>query len=154
MNLHILAIGNLRAGPERILVDDYIGRFNRIARTAGLRGLEETQLAAGGGNGAEGARLLARCPEGADLIVLDETGRDMSSASISARLVRRRDEGLRHACFLIGGAEGHGRQVQDAASLRLAFGAQTWPHRLVRVMLAEQLYRAATILAGQPYHKE
>ena len=153
MKLHILAIGQVRKGPERDLVDDYIARFERTGRQIGFRGLVEHEIASGGGEDADAERLLSRCPDGARIVLLDERGKAWGSEDFAGWLGELRDAGERDLCFLIGGAAGHGRAVREAARDRLAFGPQTWPHKLVRVMLAEQVYRAATLLAGTPYHK-
>ncbi|MFL5332304.1 MAG: 23S rRNA (pseudouridine(1915)-N(3))-methyltransferase RlmH [Geminicoccaceae bacterium] len=102
---------------------------------------------------AEAALLLAASPPGAIVVALDERGRDHSSGELAERLAMWRDQGRRSAAFLIGGPDGLAEAALAAADLRFAFGRQTWPHRLVRVMLAEQLYRATTILAGHPYHR-
>ncbi len=102
---------------------------------------------------AEADLLLAAVPPGAALVALDEHGRDLPSADLALRLGQWRDQGRRAAAFLIGGPDGLADRALAAAELRLAFGRQTWPHRLVLVMLAEQLYRATTILAGHPYHR-
>jgi 23S rRNA (pseudouridine1915-N3)-methyltransferase len=101
----------------------------------------------------EAMLLLEAVPPGAAVVALDERGRDSTSAEFAARLGAWRDAGRRTAAFLIGGPDGLAGSALAAADLRLAFGRQTWPHRLVRVMLAEQLYRATTILAGHPYHR-
>ncbi|MCI4645775.1 MAG: 23S rRNA (pseudouridine(1915)-N(3))-methyltransferase RlmH [Hyphomonadaceae bacterium] len=153
MKLHIVTIGQVRKGPEREMVDDYIARFERTGRQIGFRGLIEHELSSGGGEDAEAERLLARCPYGARIAMLDERGKTWGSEAFSGWLGELRDGGERDLCFLIGGAAGHGQAVRAAAQHKLAFGPQTWPHKLVRVMLAEQLYRAATLLAGTPYHK-
>lgn len=144
----------MRAGPERNLVDDYVMRAARTGRGVGLRDVCEHELASGGGKDAEGERLLSRCPGGALRVMLDERGRQLSSRELAAAIGTRRDEGVADMCFLIGGAQGHGAEVRAAATLKLGFGPQTWPHKLVRVMIAEQLYRAAGLLAGTPYHKD
>jgi 23S rRNA (pseudouridine1915-N3)-methyltransferase len=102
---------------------------------------------------AEAALLLAAVPQGAAVTALDERGLDLTSEAFAARLAAWRDAGRRRAAFLIGGPDGLDGKLLRAADLRLAFGRLTWPHRLVRVMLAEQLYRATTILAGHPYHR-
>ena len=149
----MLAVGRLKDGPERDLADDYLRRAGAMARGLGFKGPDEIEVASGGGLEAEGARLLAKLPDGARIIRLDEGGENLTSDAFASRLSRWRDDGLRDACFLIGGAEGYSPEVRAAAPLTLAFGVQTWPHRLVRAMLAEQLYRAMTILAGTPYHK-
>ncbi len=153
MRLTLLGVGRLKDGPERLLADDYIGRTLPLARQLGFRGVDEAEVASGGGLEAEGARLLARLPEGAMCLRLDEAGENITSTELARRLASWRDDGQRDAVFLIGGAEGFSAEVRRAVPKSIAFGAQTWPHRLVRAMLAEQVYRAMTILAGTPYHK-
>ncbi|MFN7180525.1 23S rRNA (pseudouridine(1915)-N(3))-methyltransferase RlmH [Hyphomonas sp.] len=153
MRLTLLGVGRLKDGPERLLTDDYISRTLPLARQLGFRAIDEAEVASGGGLEAEGVRLLARLPEGARCLRLDEAGENIPSTELARRLAAWRDEGLRDAVFLIGGAEGFSADVRRAVSKSIAFGAQTWPHRLVRAMLAEQVYRAMTILAGTPYHK-
>ncbi|MFN4226485.1 MAG: 23S rRNA (pseudouridine(1915)-N(3))-methyltransferase RlmH [Hyphomonas sp.] len=153
MRLTLLGVGRLKDGPERLLADDYISRALPLARQLGFRSLEEAEVASGGGLEAEGARLLARIPEGACCLRLDEAGENIASAELSRRLAAWRDDGQRDLVFLIGGAEGFSGEVRRAVPKAMAFGAQTWPHRMVRAMLAEQIYRAMTILAGTPYHK-
>ena len=155
MRVHICAVGRLRAGPERSLVDDYLSRFDRTGRALGLgpAGLREVEDRKGGGPAAEAALLRPAMPEGAVRILLDERGREMGSPDFAARLAGWRDEGRRDAAFLIGGADGLDPSLRDGADMVLSFGRMVWPHMLVRVMLAEQLYRAASILAGTPYHR-
>lgn len=153
MKLSIIAVGEIRRGAERQLFDDYISRLTKTGRSIGFRGATETECASGGGRDSEAERLVARCGAGARIILLDERGQTHSSTAFAAKLADWRDAGYPQACFLIGGADGHGQPARDAASEMIAFGMQTWPHKLLRVMLAEQLYRAATILAGHPYHK-
>ncbi|NBC19481.1 MAG: 23S rRNA (pseudouridine(1915)-N(3))-methyltransferase RlmH [Alphaproteobacteria bacterium] len=153
MDLRIIATGAIRKGAERDLIDDYLSRLQRAGPQVGFRRAEEVECRAGGGPEAEASRLLARCGDGAHIIALDEAGQARSSAGLAADLGKWRDRGCPQTCFLIGGAEGHGDPVNRAAHETLALGVQTWPHRLVRILIAEQLYRAATILAGQPYHK-
>jgi len=153
MRLQIVGVGRLKDGPERSLTDDYLARALPLARQLGFRGPDEHEVASGGGQGAEGARLIARLPDGARCLRLDEAGENLTSTELARRLAAWRDEGLRETVFLIGGAEGFSPDVRRLVPRTLAFGAQTWPHRLVRAMLAEQVYRALTILAGTPYHK-
>jgi 23S rRNA (pseudouridine1915-N3)-methyltransferase len=156
MRLHLCAVGRLRAGPERTLADDYIARFNRTGRPLGLGPLTEHEVEdrRGGGMVAE-AELLARAaPQGAVTVALDERGQMLTSPDLARHLARWRDEGRGDAAFLIGGADGLAPPLRDRADLLLSFGPMVWPHMLVRVMLAEQLYRAATILSGGPYHRE
>ena len=155
MRLHLCAVGRLRAGPERMLVDDYLDRLGKTGRALGLGPVAEHEVEdkRGGGMAAE-ADLLARAlPAGTILCVLDERGRSLSSPEFAAQLARWRDAGRQDAAFVIGGADGLDPAFRARADLAISFGAMVWPHMLVRVMLAEQLYRAATILAGSPYHR-
>ena len=155
MRLHLCAVGRLRAGAERALVDDYLDRLGKAGRPLGLGPVAEHEVEdrRGGGRTAE-ADLLARAvPAGAALCVLDERGRAMASPEFAAQLARWRDGGRQDAAFVIGGADGIDPSLRARADLAISFGAMVWPHMLVRVMLAEQLYRAATILAGSPYHR-
>lgn len=155
MRLHLCAVGRLRTGPERVLVVDYLDRLGKTGRALGLGPVAEHEVEdrRGGGMAAE-AELLARTvPAGAALCVLDERGRAMTSPDFAAQLARWRDGGRQDAAFVIGGADGIDPSLRARADLAISFGAMVWPHMLVRVMLAEQLYRAATILAGSPYHR-
>jgi len=155
MRLHLCAVGRLRQGPERVLIDDYVTRFDRTGRALGLGPLTEHEVEDKRGLGmAAEADLLARAvPAGALLAVLDERGRSLTSPEFAAQLARWRDGGRQDVAFVIGGADGIDPGLRDRAEFALSFGAMVWPHMLVRVMLAEQLYRAATILAGGPYHR-
>jgi 23S rRNA (pseudouridine1915-N3)-methyltransferase len=155
MRLHLCAVGRMRSGPERALVDDYTTRFDRTGRPLGLGPLTEHEVEdkKGGGMEAE-ADLLARAiPSGALLAVLDERGRVLSSPDFADQLARWRDGGRQDVAFVIGGADGIAPALRNRADFALSFGQMVWPHMLVRVMLAEQLYRAATILGGGPYHR-
>ena len=155
MRVHICAVGRLRGGPERALIDDYLGRFDRAGRTLGLTlGAEqEVEARRGGGPEAEAALLEKSLPRGAVVAALDERGRAMASPDFAARLASWRDGGRQDAAFLIGGADGLSPGLRARADLVISFGPMVWPHALARVMLAEQLYRAVTILAGTPYHR-
>ena len=155
MRVHLCAVGRMRAGPERELIDDYVTRFDRTGRALGLGPLTEHEVEdrKGGGMEAE-AELLARAiPAGALLVTLDERGRVMSSPEFAAEMARWRDGGRQDVAFVIGGADGIAPSLRAKADFSISFGRMVWPHMLVRVMLAEQLYRAATILAGGPYHR-
>lgn len=155
MRVHLCAVGRLRQGPERVLIDDYVTRFDRTGRALGLGPVIEHEVEDKRGLGmvAE-ADLLARAvPAGAVLAVLDERGRVMTSPEFAEQLGRWRDGGRQDVAFVIGGADGIDPALRARAEFALSFGAMVWPHMLVRVMLAEQLYRAATILAGGPYHR-
>ncbi|MDQ1848699.1 23S rRNA (pseudouridine(1915)-N(3))-methyltransferase RlmH [Gemmobacter fulvus] len=155
MRVHLCAVGRLRAGPERDLVQDYVTRFDRTGRALGLGPFAEHEVEdkRGGGMEAE-AELLARAvPNGALICVMDERGKVLSSPEFADQLARWRDGGRQDVAFVIGGADGIAPVLRDRADFALSFGRMVWPHMLVRVMLAEQLYRAASILSGAPYHR-
>jgi len=153
MKLQILAIGPLKSGPEHDIITDYAKRFSGMAGALGLSGLDIVAVKSGGGLVREGERILAKLPEKARILRLDEHGPAWSSVKLSQKIAHWRDDGERALVFLIGGAEGYSDAVKAAAPHTLALGPQTWPHMLVRVMITEQIYRAASILAGSPYHK-
>ncbi|MDE3080967.1 MAG: 23S rRNA (pseudouridine(1915)-N(3))-methyltransferase RlmH [Paracoccaceae bacterium] len=155
MRVHICAVGRLRAGPERDLIDDYLTRFDRTGRPLGLgpATLHEVEDRKGGGMTAEADLLDRAVPSGALLAVLDERGAIMASPDFAAELARWRDNGRQDVAFVIGGADGIAPALRTRADFALSFGKMVWPHMLARVMLAEQLYRAASILAGSPYHR-
>lgn len=155
MRLHVCAVGRLRSGPERTLVDDYTARLDRAGRPLGLGPLTEHEVEdrKGGGMAAEADLLTRAAPPGAIVVALDERGQLLSSPDLARHLTRWRDAGRADAAFVIGGADGLAPALRDRADLALSFGPMVWPHLLVRVMLAEQLYRAVTILSGSPYHR-
>jgi 23S rRNA (pseudouridine1915-N3)-methyltransferase len=145
-------VGRLRAGPERLLVEDWLGRFERTGRAFGLGPCGVVEVETPGGSSPEGAALLARVPRDAWLCALDERGTEETSPDFARRLQRAALD-HREAVFAIGGADGLDGAVRARANHLLSFGRMVWPHMLARAMLAEQLYRAATILAGSPYHR-
>ena len=155
MRLHLCAVGRLRSGPERALIDDYVQRFDRTGRALGLGPFSEHEIEdkKGGGMAAEAVLLGRAVPDGALMAVLDERGQVMSSPEFAGQLARWRDGGRQDVAFVIGGADGIDPSLRGRADFALSFGRMVWPHMLVRVMLAEQLYRAASILAGSPYHR-
>ncbi|WP_306006340.1 23S rRNA (pseudouridine(1915)-N(3))-methyltransferase RlmH [Aquicoccus porphyridii] len=155
MRVHLCAVGRLRAGPEKTLIDDYATRFERTGRALGLGPLTITEIEdrKGGGMEAEAALLARALPDRAPLIALDERGKLMGSPDFATTLARFRDTGTRDLAFVIGGADGLSPDLRARADLSLSLGKMVWPHMLARVMLAEQLYRAASILAGAPYHR-
>lgn len=155
MRLHVVAVGRLRAGPERDLVADYAARFDRTGRALGLGPLSEHEIEdrKGGGMAAEGELLARALPAGALVCTLDERGQMLSSPEFAALLARWRDDRRQDAAFVIGGADGIDPGLRARADASVSLGRMVWPHMLVRVMLAEQIYRAATILAGSPYHR-
>jgi 23S rRNA (pseudouridine1915-N3)-methyltransferase len=155
MRIHILAIGRLRGGSESALITDYLTRFDRTGRALGLgpARIVELEDRKGGGSEAEGALIGAALPKGATLVALDERGQMVSSPDFAGLVNRWAETGTRDLAFAIGGADGLSPAVRDQASHLLSFGRMVWPHMLARVMLSEQLYRAASILAGGPYHR-
>ena len=155
MRVHICAVGRLRAGPERELIDDYLTRFDRTGRALGLgpANIVEIEDKKGGGMAAEAVLLERAIPKGAVICALDERGKLMSSPDFAAQMGRWRDDGRGDLAFVIGGADGIDPSLRGRADAKLSFGKMVWPHMLARVMLTEQLYRAASILAGSPYHR-
>ncbi|GAB4294931.1 MAG: 23S rRNA (pseudouridine(1915)-N(3))-methyltransferase RlmH [Roseovarius sp.] len=155
MRVAICAVGRMRSGPERDLVDDYLSRFARTGRRLGLgpAAVHEIDDRKGGGPAAEAVLLGRAVPPGAAVVALDERGRMLDSAAFAALLARWRDSGRTDLAFVIGGADGLDPALRAGAEEVLSLGPMVWPHMLARVMLAEQLYRAATILAGLPYHR-
>ena len=155
MRVSICAVGRLRAGPERDLIDDYLSRFNKMGPALGLGPAQviEVEDRKARGPDAEGALLRAALPQGAVVCALDERGKTVTSPQFAGWLSDWRDDGRRDVAFVIGGADGLARDLRAGADRALSFGAMVWPHMLVRVMLGEQLYRAASILAGTPYHR-
>ena len=155
MRIHICAVGRLRTGPERALIDDYLTRLERSGRALGLGPVlvHEVEDRKGGGMAAEAALLDRAIPTGALICTLDERGTIMSSPDFAEKLAGWRDAGRGDLALVIGGADGIDPALRARADASLSFGKMVWPHMLVRVMLAEQLYRAASILAGSPYHR-
>lgn len=155
LKVHICAVGKLRSGPERDLLDDYLTRFDRTGRALGLGpvAVHEVEDRKGGGMAAEAALLDCVIPKGAVICALDERGKLMSSPEFANMLGGWRDDGRGDLAFVIGGADGIDPALRARAGAKLSFGKMVWPHMLARVMLSEQIYRAASILAGAPYHR-
>ncbi|CUH64709.1 Ribosomal RNA large subunit methyltransferase H [Thalassovita gelatinovora] len=155
MRVHICAVGRMRSGPERALIDDYLTRFDRSGRGLGLGPLtiHEVEDKKGGGMAAEAALLERALPQGAVICTMDERGKLLSSPDFADKLAGWRDAGRGDLAFVIGGADGIDPALRANADFSLSFGKMVWPHMLARAMLCEQLYRAASILAGSPYHR-
>jgi 23S rRNA (pseudouridine1915-N3)-methyltransferase len=158
MRLMIAAVGRLK-DAERDLYERYARRFDAAGRSLGLGPLSlgeigESRSATPELRKADEAQRLMKAAAGADVIVaLDEGGRSLGSAAFAQMLADERDKGAKTLALLIGGADGHGQDVLKAAKLKLSLSAMTLPHGLARAVLTEQLYRAATILSGHPYHR-
>jgi 23S rRNA (pseudouridine1915-N3)-methyltransferase len=139
MLLHVVARGRIGRGPEAELVDRYLKRVTWPTRV--------TELPDSGGK-------MPDQPPATRVVMLDETGENLPSRAIAERLGRWRDDGVREARFLIGAADGFDDARRAQADLLISFGRATWPHLMARAMLAEQLWRATSILANHPYHRE
>ena len=159
MRVTIFAVGRLKAGPERELAARYLDRFSKSGAAAGMNfhrivELPESRAAhADTRKREEHAALHRQLPPEAALLVLDEQGRGLGSEDFARLLGKWADAGKRELCICIGGADGHDPQLLNDADRVISFGRMTWPHQIVRILLAEQLYRAATILVGHPYHR-
>ncbi|AHM03343.1 LSU m3methyltransferase RlmH [Roseibacterium elongatum DSM 19469] len=155
MRIHLCVVGRLRKGPERSLVDDYLSRFDKTGRQLGLTlgKVIEVEDRKGGGMAAEADLLRRAIPQGSAVWVMDERGTTPSSPDFAQMLATLRDQGRGDLTLVIGGADGLDPSLRAEADTAISLGHMVWPHMLVRVMLSEQLYRAASILAGGPYHR-
>ena len=159
MRIHVGAIGRLKKSPEHVLAAEYFDRIAKTGRSAGINAIDVKEYPESQASSSdlrksdEAERLLAGCPPQSTLIVLDEHGENLSSKQLAREIGRWRDGGVQNLAFLIGGPDGHDGQLLAKAAKKISFGAATWPHRLVRIMLAEQIYRAVTILLNHPYHR-
>lgn len=154
MKLTIVAVGRLRAGPEATLISDYLSRLEKTGRALGLGQVEVIEVEAKKSGGDAEAEVLSKAlGHRSPICCLDERGRTMTSPDFAAMLADWRDHGGFDPAFVIGGPDGLDTSLTSRADRLLSFGPMVWPHMLVRVMLAEQLYRAASILAGSPYHR-
>jgi len=159
MRIVVIAVGRLKQGPERELAERYRKRFDEIGRKLGFRGTEIREIGESRARDAaarmaeEAAAISAAIPDNSVLVTLDERGDNVDSSAFARQLGQWRDQAVGQTIFVIGGADGLSPDLRGKAKCRIAFGAATWPHQMVRVMLLEQLYRAATILAGHPYHR-
>jgi 23S rRNA (pseudouridine1915-N3)-methyltransferase len=159
MRLVVIAIGRLKQGPERELAERYRKRFDEVGRKLGFRPLEIHEIPesrardAAARSAEEAAAISAAVPPRSLMVLLDERGENIDSIVFARHLRRWRDEAVVNTIFVIGGADGLSPELRNNAKLSIAFGTATWPHQMARVMLLEQLYRAATILANHPYHR-
>jgi 23S rRNA (pseudouridine1915-N3)-methyltransferase len=143
----LIAVGRMKAGALSDLADMYLKRFAALGpvRIVEVDARDKAR---------EAEAILAKVPEGAALVALDERGKTLSSPGLADWIGRQQNDAVQHLVFVIGGADGLDESVRKRANLVMAFGQMTWPHMMVRVMLLEQLYRAQQILAGHPYHRE
>jgi 23S rRNA (pseudouridine1915-N3)-methyltransferase len=155
----IAAVGRLKAGPERELLARYLERANTSGKALALNPVDVIEVPESPAQtpakrkADEAKALVAAIPEKAKLIALDERGRSVSSEDFAKKLARFRDDGAATTALLIGGADGLDESLRKKADLTIAFGSATFPHQIVRILLAEQIYRAVTILSGHPYHR-
>ena len=160
MRFTIACVGRMKSGADKELFDRYLDRARKTGRGLGVTAVTLQELTESRAQRAadrkteEAAALDAVIPQNARVVVLDEHGKSMSSTDFSAKLETWKDDGVPDVVFAIGGADGHGEQLLARADLKIAFGAMTWPHQIVRILLAEQIYRALTIQSGHPYHRE
>lgn len=159
MKLIVVAVGRLKAGPERELCRRYAERLKGAARSLGVSAFVECELSESGQRRAEdrmaeeARAILAAIPEGAAIAALDERGRSLDSAEFAGWLQQKRALGPAALALVIGGPDGLSPGLRERADLILSFGRMTMPHQIVRALALEQLYRAATIVAGHPYHR-
>jgi 23S rRNA (pseudouridine1915-N3)-methyltransferase len=159
LRLLLIGVGRLKAGPERELFERYFKRLVDLARTSGVAGVDLREIEEGRARRPEDRRaeesrlILASLPKGARLALLDERGAALSSAQWAGEIGKARDNAAPAYALAIGGPDGFDPSLRSQAQSVLSFGAMTWPHQLVRVMAAEQLYRSLSILAGHPYHR-
>ncbi len=159
MRLTVLAVGRLKSGPEQELCKRYEKRLDATGRAVALGPLQTLELTESRSDATaqrkadEAERLLKSIDDQTVVIALDEHGKHMTSEQFAAWIGRQRDDGAQHMAFIVGGPDGHGETVLERATLKLSLSALTMPHGLARVHLFEQLYRAATILSGHPYHR-
>ena len=159
MQLTIAAVGKLKAGPERMLYERYSSRTDSAGNAVGIGPVAEIEVTESRKKnvrerrGEEADALLAKIPRTAALVTLDEKGKSLTSEQFARLLAKERDAGVSTLAFILGGPDGHDARLREGAKCVISLGAITLPHGLARVVLAEQLYRAVTILAGHPYHR-
>jgi 23S rRNA (pseudouridine1915-N3)-methyltransferase len=159
MRIVVAAVGKLKEGAERDLCARYVDRASTAGRGIGLGPLDVREIAEGRAASREARmadeaeRLAAKCRGASVRVLLDERGRALASVAFAAQLRDWRDRGEAEVAFLLGGPDGHGEAARSVSTLALSLGPMTLPHGLARIVLAEQIYRAVTILSGHPYHR-
>ncbi|WP_026353796.1 23S rRNA (pseudouridine(1915)-N(3))-methyltransferase RlmH [Woodsholea maritima] len=156
MRIEVRAVGRMKSGPERDLFDEYLKRAQGQGRALGFTAIEEREIDPRGkaDKRAETASLIQDLPVGAQIVALDERGKDLTSREIAGKIESWRDQGIRDLVFLIGGADGLDRDQLSPSTHYIAFGRATWPHKMVRAMIGEQIYRSIALMAGAPYHRD
>ncbi len=160
MRILLTAVGRMKSGPERELAARYLERFQKLAPSLGMEFSGVTEFAesrardAGQRKNDEAAELSKSLAPGTVLVLLDERGQNISSSRFAEFITKQRDGGTKTMTFAIGGADGHAETLRERAQLVISFGAMTLPHQITRILVAEQIYRAATIISGHPYHRE
>ncbi|GAB5502297.1 MAG: 23S rRNA (pseudouridine(1915)-N(3))-methyltransferase RlmH [Pyruvatibacter sp.] len=154
MRITVCAIGRMRDKNERALANDYLSRAQALGRNLGITDIKTIELDPKPTRELEGEALLAALPDNAFIIAMDETGKQRPSRDLAKWLDTLKDGTHRDIAFVIGGADGHSAAVKTKANATLSLGAMTWPHMLARIMLLEQVYRAISILARHPYHRD
>ena len=159
MRLHVATIGKLKTGPEKMLAADYAFRIESFGKKAGVTALKigewsESALATPKQRMDEEAKVLwAAVPQGATTFILDERGKSHSSEEFAALIRKQADQGIADLVFMLGGPDGHAAETRTKANHLIALGPMTWPHRLARIMVLEQIYRSVTIMVNHPYHR-
>ena len=156
MKISISAVGRLRNSPEKELIDDYLSRFSKLSKPFGLslNSVIEIEDKKGGGPISEAKLLMKNFQRNSKIITLDEGGKALTSKEFTKYLSTWAADGIGYCNIVIGGPDGLDKSLLEKSNLKISFGKMVWPHMLARVMIAEQLYRSATILAGNPYHRE
>jgi len=159
VKIGLIAIGRLKSGPEHALCLDYVSRAQKLGRQLGFGDIQLTEVEARLAPNAdpkplEAQKLLEALDPASYVMICDERGQNLTSRAFSQTLAALRDRGTKRLDLLIGGADGLDESVKLRAQSTIAFGVQTWPHALVRVMLSEQIYRAMTLMSGHPYHRD
>ncbi|ATU90334.1 23S rRNA (pseudouridine(1915)-N(3))-methyltransferase RlmH [Phyllobacterium zundukense] len=159
MRITVFAVGRMKSGPERELAGRYFDRLKKTGTPLGLEFSSVTEISESRAQQPElrkqeeSSKVLEALDQGGVLVLLDERGKTMPSEAFAQAIARFRDAGKRQLLVAIGGPDGHDASLRDRADLVLALGAMTWPHQIVRILVAEQLYRTTTILSGHPYHR-
>ena len=159
MRLHIAAIGKLKTGPEKMLASDYAFRIETFGKKAGVSSLKISEWAESQNPSAklrveEEAKILWQAvPAGAVTFILDERGKSLASEDFAALIRKQADQGIGDLVFMLGGPDGHSPETRTKANYLIALGQMTWPHRLARIMVLEQIYRSLTIMVNHPYHR-